>query len=102
MGKQSSPFHRHRWRAGLGHAAERVGSDLANPEANHFVDERQCGERNSGAGESFRNGADVFRLLADQCISLASLALLHGCRQPLSDVWKVTEGISSFNGCAEK
>jgi hypothetical protein len=88
-GKQSPSLHRNRRRAGLGDAAERVGSRVADPETNHFLDERQRREWNSGTRKSLTHGADVFSVLTNQCVPIASSAVFHGGGQPLSHVWEV-------------
>ncbi len=65
MGEQSHAGNRNRRRHRLGNAAQRVGSDLENPEANDPVDQRKCREWETNAREGKEYGKNGIPVVKD-------------------------------------
>lgn len=75
----------------MGHVAERVGRDLAGPEAPNSMDPRQCHERHADSGEGQRHGAASIPRLASQRVLVDRDVVLHGSGEPLPVVREVNQ-----------
>ena len=76
----------------MGDAAQRLGRDLADTEAHHPVDTGKCDKRDPDSRKSRAHGSDGISFLADERFPFYSASVLHGRREPLSDVWTLNLG----------